>query len=62
MKPIFAGTQRSEARSAAGSEEARVLHATRELITPGLAKPILIGRPSVIEMRSRNPKADQSGR
>lgn len=32
-------------------EEARVLHATQELITLGLAKPILIGRPSVIEMR-----------
>jgi malate dehydrogenase (oxaloacetate-decarboxylating)(NADP+) len=28
-----------------------VLHATQELITLGLAKPILIGRPSVIEMR-----------
>ncbi len=28
-----------------------MLHATQELITLGLAKPILIGRPSVIEMR-----------
>lgn len=35
----------------AEGEEARVLHATQELITLGLAKPILIGRPSVIEMR-----------
>ncbi len=32
-------------------EEARVLHATQELVTLGLAKPILIGRPNVIEMR-----------
>ncbi|WP_039055815.1 NADP-dependent oxaloacetate-decarboxylating malate dehydrogenase [Enterobacter sp. Bisph1] len=52
MKPIF-----SQARSApkrvvlAEGEEPRVLHATQELVTLGLAKPILIGRPSVIEMR-----------
>lgn len=35
----------------AEGEEERVLHATQELLTLGLAKPILIGRPSVIEMR-----------
>ena len=52
MKPIF-----SQARSApkrvvlTEGEEPRVLHATQELVTLGLAKPILIGRPSVIEMR-----------
>jgi phosphotransacetylase len=28
-----------------------VLHATQELVSLGLAKPILMGRPSVIEMR-----------
>lgn len=28
-----------------------MLHATRELVSLGLAKPILVGRPSVIEMR-----------
>ncbi|XNM76291.1 phosphate acyltransferase [Escherichia coli] len=39
--------------SPAGREEARVLHATQELVTLGLAKPILIGRPNVIEMRIR---------
>ena len=31
--------------------ETRVLHATQELVSLGLAKPILVGRPSVIEMR-----------
>ncbi|MGP3592178.1 NADP-dependent oxaloacetate-decarboxylating malate dehydrogenase [Vagococcus sp. WN89Y] len=52
MKPIF-----SQARSApkrvvlAEGEEPRVLHATQELVTLGLAKPVLIGRPGVIEMR-----------
>jgi malate dehydrogenase (oxaloacetate-decarboxylating)(NADP+) len=35
----------------AEGEEARVLHATQELVSLGLAKPILIGRPSVIDMR-----------
>jgi len=35
----------------AEGEEERVLQATQELITLGLAKPILVGRPSVIEMR-----------
>ena len=50
MKPIFSQA-RADACGAGGREEARVLHATQELITLGLAKPILIGRPSVIEMR-----------
>ncbi|VEB01145.1 NADP-dependent malic enzyme [Klebsiella pneumoniae] len=35
----------------AEGEETRVLHATQELVSLGLAKPILVGRPSVIEMR-----------
>ncbi|SPY94020.1 malic enzyme [Proteus mirabilis] len=35
----------------AEGEDNRVLHATQELVTLGLAEPILIGRPSVIEMR-----------
>ncbi|GHL73723.1 hypothetical protein ECZU34_14710 [Escherichia coli] len=51
MKPIFSSSQSAEARRSAGREEARVLHATQELVTLGLAKPILIGRPNVIEMR-----------
>ncbi|WP_426817729.1 NADP-dependent oxaloacetate-decarboxylating malate dehydrogenase [Winslowiella sp. 2C04] len=52
MKPIFAQARKDPQRVVlAEGEEARVLHATQELVTLGLAKPILIGRPSVIEMR-----------
>ncbi|WP_455425352.1 NADP-dependent oxaloacetate-decarboxylating malate dehydrogenase [Dryocola sp. LX212] len=52
MKPIFSQARKDPKRVVlAEGEEARVLHATQELITLGLAKPILIGRPSVIEMR-----------
>lgn len=52
MKPIFsqAKTQKKRIVLAEG-EEARVLHATQELVSLGLAFPILVGRPSVIEMR-----------
>ncbi|HAZ54011.1 MAG TPA: NADP-dependent oxaloacetate-decarboxylating malate dehydrogenase, partial [Franconibacter helveticus] len=52
MKPIFTQARTSPKRVVlAEGEEARVLHATQELVSLGLAKPILIGRPSVIEMR-----------
>lgn len=52
MKPIFSQARKDPRRVVlAEGEEARVLHATQELITLGLAKPILIGRPAVIEMR-----------
>ena len=52
MKPIFSQARADAKRVVlAEGEEARVLHATQELITLGLAKPILIGRPNVIEMR-----------
>ena len=52
MKPIFSLARKAPKRVVlAEGEEARVLHATQELITLGLAKPILIGRPSVIDMR-----------
>ncbi len=52
MKPIFSQARKEPKRVVlAEGEEARVLHATQELITLGLAKPILIGRPPVIEMR-----------
>lgn len=52
MKPIFSLARKAPKRVVlTEGEEARVLHATQELITLGLAKPILIGRPSVIEMR-----------
>ncbi|RPH21147.1 NADP-dependent oxaloacetate-decarboxylating malate dehydrogenase [Buttiauxella warmboldiae] len=52
MKPIFSQARKDPKRVVlTEGEEARVLHATQELITLGLAKPILIGRPAVIEMR-----------
>ncbi|WGL28828.1 NADP-dependent oxaloacetate-decarboxylating malate dehydrogenase [Pectobacterium brasiliense] len=52
MKPIFAQARQQPKRVVfAEGEDARVLHATQELVTLGLAFPILIGRPSVIEMR-----------
>ena len=52
MKPIFSQARKEPKRVVlAEGEETRVLHATQELVSLGLAKPILIGRPSVIEMR-----------
>ncbi|TGD49517.1 NADP-dependent oxaloacetate-decarboxylating malate dehydrogenase [Salmonella enterica subsp. enterica serovar Poona] len=52
MKPIFSQARKDPKRVVLPEgEEARVLHATQELIGMGLAEPILIGRPSVSEMR-----------
>ncbi|OJT40356.1 NADP-dependent oxaloacetate-decarboxylating malate dehydrogenase [Serratia plymuthica] len=52
MKPIFALAKKEMKRVVlAEGEEERVLHATQELVSQGLAYPILVGRPSVIEMR-----------
>ncbi|KHN52311.1 NADP-dependent oxaloacetate-decarboxylating malate dehydrogenase [Pectobacterium fontis] len=52
MKPIFSQARQQPKRVVfAEGEDARVLHATQELVTLGLAFPILIGRPSVIEKR-----------
>ena len=52
MKPIFSQARKEPKRIVlAEGEDNRVLHATQELVTLGLAKPILIGRPGVIEMR-----------
>ncbi|ENA1728326.1 NADP-dependent oxaloacetate-decarboxylating malate dehydrogenase [Yersinia ruckeri] len=52
MKPIFSQAKKEIKRVVlAEGEEERVLHATQELISQGLAFPILIGRPSVIDMR-----------
>ncbi|WP_265524841.1 NADP-dependent oxaloacetate-decarboxylating malate dehydrogenase [Providencia rustigianii] len=52
MKPIFSQAKKEVKRIVlAEGEEERVLHATQELVSLGLAFPILIGRPSVIEMR-----------
>ncbi|MDC9590895.1 NADP-dependent oxaloacetate-decarboxylating malate dehydrogenase [Xenorhabdus sp. XENO-10] len=52
MKPIFSQAKKEKKRIVlAEGEDIRVLHATQELVSLGLAFPILIGRPSVIEMR-----------
>lgn len=52
MKPIFSQARKEPKRVVlAEGEEARVLHATQELVSLGLAKPVLIGRPGVIDMR-----------
>jgi len=52
MKPIFSQARKAPKRVVlTEGEEPRVLHATQELISLGLAKPVLIGRPGVIEIR-----------
>ncbi|KMJ53238.1 malic enzyme [Vogesella sp. EB] len=52
MKPVFTQAKKAKARVVmAEGEDERVLHATQEIISQGLAFPILIGRPSVIEKR-----------
>ncbi|HJV26349.1 MAG TPA: NADP-dependent malic enzyme [Aromatoleum sp.] len=55
MKPVFAAAKRVPAETKrvlyAEGEDERVLHAARVVIEEGIARPILIGRPSVIEMR-----------
>lgn len=52
MKPVFAQAKKDPKRVVlTEGEDERVLHATQEIVTQGLAKPILIGRPSVIDMR-----------
>jgi len=52
MKPIFSQAKKALKRVVlAEGEEERVLQATQELVSQGLAYPVLIGRPSVIDMR-----------
>ncbi|RFB81045.1 NADP-dependent malic enzyme [Methylovirgula sp. 4M-Z18] len=52
MKPLFAAAKDDPKRVIyADGEEERVLRATQVVLEEGLAKPILIGRPSVVETR-----------
>jgi malate dehydrogenase (oxaloacetate-decarboxylating)(NADP+) len=52
MKPLFAGAKESPKRIVyAEGEDERVLRAVQVVVDEGLAQPILIGRPSVIERR-----------
>ncbi len=52
MKPLFAGAKKSPKRVVyAEGEDERVLRAVQVVVDEGLATPILIGRPTVIERR-----------
>ena len=52
MEPVFAAAKKSPQRLIyAEGEEERVLRAVQVVVDEGIAKPILIGRPDVIQMR-----------
>jgi malate dehydrogenase (oxaloacetate-decarboxylating)(NADP+) len=52
MKPVFSAAKHAKQRVIyAEGEDQRVLHAVQEVVDQGLARPILIGRPNVIDMR-----------
>jgi len=52
MKPLFAGAKAAPKRIVyAEGEDERVLRAVQVVLDEGLAKPVLIGRPAVIERR-----------
>ena len=57
MKPVFNAAKRVPMEQKrvvfAEGEDERVLHAVRVIIDEGLARPILIGRPDIIDMRIR---------
>ncbi len=52
MKPVFDAAKRAPKRLVyAEGEDPRVLHAVQTVVDDGLALPILVGRPSVVEQR-----------
>ena len=53
MKPIFSSARRGETRRIvyAEGEDERVLRAVQQIVDEKLAKPMLVGRPAVIERR-----------
>ena len=56
MRPVFAAAKAAHAQQAtrvvyAEGEDERVLRAVQVVLDEGLAKPILVGRPAVIDMR-----------
>ncbi|KZE32483.1 allosteric NADP-dependent malic enzyme [Crenobacter luteus] len=52
MKPVFTAAKQNKKRVVlTEGEDERVLHATQEIVSQGLAFPVLVGRPSVIEKR-----------
>src|SRR5437868_4825441 len=64
MKPLFAKAKTQPVRVIyAEGEDERVLHATQVVLEEKLARPILVGRPSVVEARiKRYGLAIQAGR
>jgi malate dehydrogenase (oxaloacetate-decarboxylating)(NADP+) len=59
MRPVFDAARDSGRRVVyAEGEDERVLRAVRVLLDERLARPILVGRPSVIEMRIRKASLD----
>ncbi len=54
MKPVFSEAKRSMERVIfADGEDERVLRAAQVVVDEGLARPILVGRPEVIEVRAQ---------
>ncbi len=52
MRPVFSAAKKTKKRVVfAEGEDERVLHAVQEVVDLGLAQPILIGRPHVVEKR-----------
>ena len=52
MRPVFAAAKKSPARIVfCEGEDARVLRAVQTVVDEGLARPIIIGRPGVVEAR-----------
>ena len=52
MRPVFAAAKKNPARIVfCEGEDARVLRAVQTVVDEGLARPIVIGRPSVVEAR-----------
>jgi len=52
MKPVFDAAKRDPLRVAyAEGEDARILHAVQTVVDDRIARPILVGRPAVIEQR-----------
>ncbi|MFP5407471.1 MAG: phosphate acyltransferase, partial [Gammaproteobacteria bacterium] len=54
MRPVFAGARANPKRVAyAEGEDERVLRAVQVIVEEGIARPILIGRPNVVEARMK---------
>jgi malate dehydrogenase (oxaloacetate-decarboxylating)(NADP+) len=52
MKPVFAAAKKAPKRLVyAEGEDPRVLHAVQTVVDEGIAYPILVGRPAVVEQR-----------